>query len=44
LFTMIALIMSIEITSAIFESRREKEEDDWGKEKEEYIFKSPKKS
>ncbi len=28
LFTMIALIMSIEITSAIFESRREKEEDD----------------
>ena len=41
LFSMIALIMSIEITSAIFEARREaKEEDDWGEEKEEYIIKS----
>jgi hypothetical protein len=36
--------MSIEITSAIFEARREeKEEDDWGEEKEEYFIKSFKK-
>ena len=44
LFVIIALIMSIEITSAIFEARREeKEEDDWGEEKEEYFIKSFKK-